>query len=94
MATYKITRMTRDMICEEQEARQALFPPDRIAFTFRAASDDLAALKAWAEGRITFDLLRATIARNNYLDRYFENGMIPEAMMRSELKHTGWRRPE
>lgn len=94
MATYKGVKVTRETIRAEQEARQALFPKDRIAFTFRAASDDLTALKSWAEGRITFDLLRATIARNNYLDRYFENGMIPEGMMRSELKHTGWRRPE
>ena len=78
----------------DQEERQSYYPKDRIAFTFRAASDDLQSLKAWAEGRITFDLLRAAIARNNYLDNYFENGMIPEAMMRSELKHTGWRRPE
>lgn len=94
MATYKGVKVTRETIRAEQEARQALFPPDRIAFTFRAATADLTALKSWAEGNITFDLLRATIARNNFLDKYFENGMIPEAMMRNELRHTGWRRPE
>lgn len=94
MATYKGTKVTRETIRAEQEARQDNFPPDRIAFTFRAATDDVTAFKAWAEGRITFDLLRAQVARNNFLDKYFPNGMVPEDMMRSELRHTGWRRPE
>lgn len=92
MATYKGTKVTKETIRAEQEARQGYFPPDRIAFTFRAAIDDQAALGEWANGTITFDMLRAKIAKNNYLDKYFANGMIPERMMLNELDVIGWRR--
>lgn len=75
-----------------QAWRQAKFPPDRIAFCQSAASKDQAALQRWAAGDTTFAWLRAEIAKNNYLDKYFPNGMIPEEMMKKELKLMGWSR--
>jgi len=76
----------------EQAERQANFPPDRIAFCPSTASADQAALADWASGVTTFAYLRAKIAENNYLDEYFPNGMIPEEMMKNELKIMGWSR--
>lgn len=74
----------------EQAERQANFPSDRIAFAKQAAQKDAAALADWASGATTFAWLRAEIAKNNYLDEYFPNGMIPEEMMKNELKIMGW----
>lgn len=84
---------TREMR-QIQEMRQKAFPPDRIAFcqTRRAVDLDMMALKEWAEGGATFDWLRAQVARNNYLDQFFPNGMIPVSMMQKACKDTGWRR--
>lgn len=81
-----------DMKHIEQAARQELFPPDRIAFCASAATMDQVVLRRWACGEVTFDWLRARIAENNFLEKYFPNGMIPESMMRNELKIMGWSR--
>ena len=79
-----------ELVRAEQAARQKRFPPDRIAFCPSTASADQAALADWASGVTTFAYLRAKIAENNYLDEYFPNGMIPEEMMKNELKIMGW----
>lgn len=79
-----------ELVRAEQAARQKRFPPDRIAFAKQAAQKDAAALADWAAGATTFAWLRAEIAKNNYLDEYFPNGMIPEEMMKNELKIMGW----
>ena len=93
-----------------QEIRQAIFPKDRIAFCKQAVIADQASLNAWAdtlkEWRINpkthpfYDPdeamkdLRREIAEHNFLDQYFEDGMIPEDMMLSELRHIGYLKDE
>ena len=78
---------------KKQELRQLLvFPDDRIAFK-RAESTvkaDINDLKRWANGEITLRSLRKRIAKNNYLDNFFEDGMILEKMMVNELRLMGW----
>lgn len=83
-------------IREDQNFRQSYFPLDRIAFYQSAgtASSDLKAFKQYFYGDISFDQLRKVIAKNNYLETYFQDGMIPEDMMRNELKMLGWEREE
>lgn len=78
---------------EEQEARQKLFPPDRIAFFRNAATQDITAMTAWADGMISFEKLCLTIAYNNYLDHMFPAG-IPHKMMENELRIIGWYKEE
>lgn len=76
----------------EQSIRQAQFPIDRIAFYRSAAAADNSALNTYeSDPNTSFDWLRAQIARNNYLDSYFANGMIPEGMMKNEMTLLGWR---
>lgn len=79
---------------QAQEKRQAGFPANKLAFLkgWGAAGLDRSAMKEWAEGRATFDWLRAQVAKNNLLDKYFPNGMVPAEMMRQACKDTGWRR--
>lgn len=86
--------MSNDVTRVRQEERQRRFPPDRIAFYSGpgAVIADNNALARWANGFESFDWLRSAIAYNNYLDHYFPNGMIPEDMMLSELRHIGWSR--
>ena len=81
---------------EDQNARQAVFPLDRIAFhqSSAAVGNDLKAFKQYYYDEISFNSLRRVIARNNYLETYFQDGMIPEDMMRNELKLLGWEKPE
>ena len=79
---------------QRQEDRQKYnFPKDRLAFYPRAASADCASLKQYREGQINFAMLCAEVARNNLLDHYFDFGVVPERMMRNELKILGWERP-
>ncbi len=79
---------------EAQMKRQPKYPPDRIAFWpgDRVAHLDMVDFKEYKDGRISFDELRVRIAKNNYLNEYFPEGMIPENMMRTELRYTGWER--
>lgn len=74
-----------------QEERQKKFPPDRIAFmqTGKCADEDARAIEAFSMGECSLAMLCAQIAYNNYLDRYFPNGMIPEELMINELKILG-----
>lgn len=86
-------KRARDKICREQGFRQSRkFPKDRIAFYrgTQAVVADTKAFSQWFEKEITLDELRSVVAKNNYLDEYFPDGMIPEAMMLNELRHTGW----
>ena len=80
---------------KDQEFRQRKkFPKDRIAFRSvkQTVVEDQKDFKEYFDGVIDFDTLRARIAKNNLLDEYFEDGMIPTAMMRNTLKITGWTR--
>lgn len=75
---------------EIQEGRQSKFPPDRIAFHEKAAPMDANAMSDYVKGLISFDALCRIVAWNNYLDEYFEDGMIPAPMMKNELRMCGW----
>lgn len=85
LATIRINRMA------DQEARQARFPYDRIAFVPSAAAADSKDLNDYKYGRISFDTLRVHIAYNNFLDGLYPDG-IPEVAMRKFLSWTGWER--
>ena len=79
---------------QRQEDRQKYkFPQDRLAFYPRAASADCAVFRQYRDGDINFAMLCAEVARNNLLDHYFDFGVVPERIMRNELKITGWERP-
>ena len=82
--------MRSPALYEIQESRQKKYPPDRIAFYEKAASEDASAMNDYVKGFISFDALCRIIARNNYLDEYFEDGMIPAPMMKNELRMCGW----
>ena len=85
--------MPRSLVeIKKQEVRQLGFPIDRIAFkqAESAVNHDCEVLEKYANGEITFRALRKAIAKNNYLDNFFEDGMIPEHMMRNELRIMGW----
>lgn len=84
-ATIRINRMA------DQEARQARYPYDRIAFLKSAVTEDTKDLGEYKHGDISFDTLRQRIAYNNYLDRKFPDG-IPEEAMRKFLRGSGWDR--
>lgn len=77
---------------KKQEVRQLVFPDDRIAFkrAENTVNADIKDLNRWANGEITLRALRKRIAKNNYLDNFFEDGMIPEKMMVNELRLMGW----
>ena len=79
----------------DQAGRQKHFPPDRIALAYwpQTVASDMTAMRRYREGDITFDTLRLLVARNNYLDEYYEDNMIPETAMRNLLRFTGWERP-
>lgn len=81
---------------EEQNLRQSYFPKDRIAFyqSEGVVGSDNKAFKQYFHGDISFDQLRRIIAKNNYLETCWEDGMIPEDMMRNELRLLGWERVE
>lgn len=85
LATIRINRMA------DQEARQARFPYDRIAFLPSAAAMDSKDLNDYKYGRISFDTLRMHIAYNNFLDGLYPDG-IPEVAMRKFLQWSGWDR--
>lgn len=75
-----------------QESRQAAFPTDRIAFrqSSTAVMEDVACMSAYADGKITFEMLRGKVAYNNYLDRFFPDGLVPENVMHNELRIMGY----
>ena len=81
---------------EDQNARQAVFPLDRIAFyqSEGVVGSDNKAFKQYFHGDISFDALRRIIAKNNYLETCWPDGMIPEDMMHNELRLLGWEREE
>lgn len=85
---------TRDQVREAQLLRQSKFPPDRLAFHsgLKSVGKDVEAFTLYKNYQITFDTLRAEIAKNNYLEDYWPDHMVPEEMMLEELKNTGWRR--
>lgn len=80
-------------IREAQEKRQAKYPKDRIAMLETKVQDDKIDLQKFYHKDISFKELRRRIAKNNHLDEYFEDGMIPEEAMITTLKNTGWYRP-
>lgn len=83
--TVRINRMA------DQEARQARYPYDRIAFLKSAVAEDTKDLGEYKHGDISFDTLRQRIAYNNYLDGLYPDG-IPEVAMRKFLSWSGWER--
>ena len=85
VATMRINKQA------DQEARQARFPYDRIAFVPSAAAADSKDLNDYKYGRISFDTLRVHIAYNNFLDGLYPDG-IPEVAMRKFLQWSGWNR--
>lgn len=88
MARYN----AKDSVREIQLLRQSKFPPDRLAFHNAQTSitKDVEAFTLYKNFQITFDTLRAEIAKNNYLEDYWPDHMVPEEMMLTELKNTGW----
>lgn len=85
--------MRMQSIYDKQEARQAKYPPDRIAFlgSQSAVQGDLLDLNRYANGEIGLQELCHRIAWNNYLERYFSDGMIPPNVMLDTMKAIGWR---
>ena len=49
--------------------------------------------KHFPPDRIALAYWPQTVARNNYLDEYYDDHMIPETAMRNLLRFTGWERP-
>lgn len=79
-----------EKIYAEQHKRKKKFPPDRIPFRHQATSEDILAFTAYVEHDITLDELCANVAWNNFLEREYENGMIPEDVMMRTLMSIGW----
>ena len=79
----------KPQIVRDQESRQQCFPPDRLAFHYSAVSKDTMMFKAFERHEITLHMLCMEVAKNNYLDDYFPDG-VPEDMMINELKIIGW----
>ena len=78
---------------EMQAMRQADFPEGRIAFMTKSKDEDCADLKRYVEGEISFRTLRKKIAVNNYLEKYYSDGMIPAKMLKDFIESSGWKRP-
>lgn len=68
----------KDDIWFEQAERQKRYPKDRIAFIHSAAQDDAYTFQRYKEKRITLDIARAEIARNNYLESVTEEQFLNE----------------
>ena len=93
-----------EMIYLLQEGRQMEYPSDRIAFfrdtlapedeeasdaVWKIAEKDMDDMTAYEVGGIDLGELCKRIAKNNFLDRHFKNG-IPKEMMLNELKQMGY----
>lgn len=67
-------------IWTDQEARQAKFPPNRIAFyqSESVAAMDAAIFQRYKEKRITLTVARYSIASNNFLSEVTEEQFLNE----------------
>lgn len=76
-------------IKEEQSKRQKKFPADRIAFKATHYYEDILLMSKYMDKLITLEQLCKGVAKNNFLDKHFPDG-IPEEMMLNELRLCGY----
>jgi hypothetical protein len=79
-----------ERIYAQQHQRKKKFPPDRIPFRPQAVAEDVLDMTAYIEHDITLDELCAKIAWNNFLEREYKGGKIPEDVMMKFLMSIGW----
>lgn len=85
--------MNKSVIRTRQMLRQIDYPSDRIAFRRDAVKADREALIKYAtDSHTSMQWLRRQIAKNNQLDTFFDNEMIPSEATERLIKTLGWDR--